>query len=471
LAVLPDDEHAAPPMLKPMTVDAAHWQQRLAALADEHGVVGASLAIGTGDEVVTAATGVVNLRTGHPVTADTLFQVGSITKVWTAALVLQLVDDGLLDLDAPVASYLPEFRVHDEEVTRTVTARQLLTHTSGIDGDFFPDFGRGDDALRRYVEAMASLRQVHPQGAIMSYTNSGYVLLGHLVARLRDTTWETALRERLLTPLGLAHAGTFAEEALLHAATAGHLYDATSGVTVTPVWAGPRSVAPSGALHATAADLVAFARLHLSGGRTADGTRLLSEESVAAMQQPAIDVKDGTPGSSQGLGWALQTWGGRRVFGHGGQTTGHLAQLEVLPDAQLAISLVTNGGRDPAAFLAELVNEVALALAGVRAPEPLTPPDPPLVLDTSRYVGSYRTEGFSVDIRATEAGPLELDLSVSEELAELAVPTMTLELAAVTDEVMLGRVRGLDQTFPIVFFDLDGGRYLHGAGRAFRRVS
>jgi CubicO group peptidase (beta-lactamase class C family) len=433
-------------------------------------VVGASLAIGTGDEVVTAATGVVNLRTGHPVTRDTLFQVGSITKVWTATLVLQLVDDGLLDLDAPVASYLPEFRVHDEEVTRTVTARQLLTHTSGIDGDFFPDFGRGDDALPRYVEAMGSLRQVHPQGAIMSYTNSGYVLLGHLVARLRGTTWEAALRERLLTPLGLAHAGTFAEEALLYDATAGHLYDPASGVTVTPVWAGPRSVAPSGALHAKATDLLAFAQLHLSGGVTADGTRLLSEESAAAMQQPAIDIKDGTPGSSQGLGWALQRWGDQRVFGHGGQTTGHLAQLDIVPGAELTISIVTNGGRDAGTLLSELVAEVALAFAGVRPPAPLTPPDPPLAIDTERYVGTYATEGFSVAIRGTDTGNLELDLSVSAELAELAVPTMTLELAAVTDEVMLGRVQGLDQTFPIVFFDLDGARYLHGAGRAFRKV-
>src|SRR3954469_5245962 len=389
-----------------MTQGASYWQGRLAALAKEHGVVGASLAIQTGSQVLTAVTGVLNLQTGHPVTPDSLFQVGSITKVWTATLAMQLVDEGLLDLDKPIASYLPEFRVADPELTRTVTARQLLTHTSGIDGDFFPAFGRGDDALPRYVEAMATLRQVHPPGAIMSYTNSGFVLLGHLVARLRGTTWEAALREHLLAPLGGPHAGTFGEEALLHATATGHLYDATTGVTVTPVWAGHRSVAPSGALFAKAADLLAFAQLHLSGGVTTDGVRLLSEESVAAMQKSEIDVKTGTPGTSQGLGWALETWDGQPVFGHGGATTGNVADLVVLPEAGLAISIVANGGREPGELLSDVLSEVALKLAGVEKPKPLTPPATPVVLDNSRYVGRYSTEGFQADIGETAEGAL-----------------------------------------------------------------
>jgi CubicO group peptidase (beta-lactamase class C family) len=453
-----------------MTANSTYWQERLTLLAEEHGVVGASLAIAKGSQVITAATGVLNLETGHPVTPDALFQVGSITKVWTATLVMQLVDEGLVDLDRPVVTYLPDFRVADPDVTRTVTVRQLLTHTSGIDGDFFPDFGRGDDALPRYVEAMASLRQVHPLGAIMSYTNSGFVLLGHLVATVRGATYEAVLRERLLTPLGLTHAGTFAEEALLHASAVGHLYDATTGTTVSPVWAGHRCVAPSGALFAKASDLLVFAQLHLSGGVTSDGVRLLSEESVAAMQTSEIDVKTGTPGTSQGLGWALETWGGRRMFGHGGQTTGNLADLIVLPDADLAISIVTNGGRDAEQLLSDLASEVAEALAGVEKPKPLTPPSTPVVLDHSRYVGKYDSEGFHVDIREDDRGALQLHLSVSDELAELMVPAMTLDLVAVDEEVMLGRVVGLDQAFPCVFFDLDGDRYLHGAGRAFRRV-
>jgi CubicO group peptidase (beta-lactamase class C family) len=238
---------------------------------------------------------------------------------------------------------------------------------------------------------------------------------------------------------------------------------------VTPVWAGHRSVAPSGALFGRATDLLVFAQLHLSGGVTPDGVRLLSEASVAAMQHPEIDVKNGTPGTSQGLGWELQTWGDQRVFGHGGQTTGNVADLVVLPDAGLAVSLVTNGGREPGEFLSEMLREIALELAGVEPPQPLTAPATPVVLDRSRYVGTYSSEGFQAEIVDRDGG-LQVDLSVSEDLAELMVPAMTLELTAVDEDVMLGRVAGLDHAFPLVFFDLDGDRYVHGAGRAFRKT-
>src|SRR3954454_17008925 len=122
-----------------MTLDMTQWQDRLPLLADQHGVPRAPLAILDGDEVGEAAYGVLNIRTGVEVTPDSLFQIGSITNVWTATLVMQLVDEGKLDLDVPVVTYLPDFKVADAEVTRTVTTRHLLAHTSGIDGDKFLD--------------------------------------------------------------------------------------------------------------------------------------------------------------------------------------------------------------------------------------------------------------------------------------------------------------------------------------------
>ena len=130
-----------------MALDQQHWQERLDALADKHGVVGACLAIRHGDQTAEGATGVLNLRTQQPATPDSLFQIGSITKVWTATLVMQLVDDGLLDLDEPIATHLPDFAVADPTVARTATAPQLLCHTSDVDGDLFLDTGRGHDNL------------------------------------------------------------------------------------------------------------------------------------------------------------------------------------------------------------------------------------------------------------------------------------------------------------------------------------
>ena len=90
-----------------------------------------------GDKVQSAAAGVINVNTGVDVTPDTLFQIGSITKVYTTTLIMQLVDEGRIELGAPAAAYLPELRFGNGEASHTVTIRQLLTHTSGVDGDFF----------------------------------------------------------------------------------------------------------------------------------------------------------------------------------------------------------------------------------------------------------------------------------------------------------------------------------------------
>src|SRR3954468_7106843 len=296
----------------PMTLDMTRWQDRLALVADKHGGPGATVAILDGGEVGGAADGVLNRRTGVEATPDSLFQIGSITKVWTATLAMQLVDEGLLDLDEPIIKYLPGFQVAEPEVTRSVTARHLLSHTSGIDGDLFLDTGRGDDCLEKYVAAMADLKQNHPLGATMSYCNSGYIVLGRLIEVVRGKTWDTVLREQLFTPLGLTSAGTLQEEALLGGAATGRIEPpGADELVVTPQWGIYRSCGPAGLIHMTATDLLSFARLHLAGGVTADGTRLLSEESVTAMQKPEVETRAPyTLGSHWSRGWILMDWSG-----------------------------------------------------------------------------------------------------------------------------------------------------------------
>jgi CubicO group peptidase (beta-lactamase class C family) len=277
-------------------LDRAHWEHRLAALAGRHKVPGAQLGIlrissGTRDELVTAAHGVLNIETGVPVTTDSLFQIGSISKVWTATVAMQLVDEGLLELDAPIVEVLPELRLSDPAVTKTVTLRHLLNHTSGIDGDVFTDTGRGDDCLEKYVDLLVDAGQNHPLGATWSYCNSGYSLIGRLIEKVTDTTWDQAMRDRLFTPLGLTDTITLPEEALLRSSATGHL-EHEGQQTVAPVWQLPRSLGPAGLITATAADVLAFARLHMVGGLGADGTRLLSQDSAAAMAAHQADLPD-----------------------------------------------------------------------------------------------------------------------------------------------------------------------------------
>ncbi len=119
-----------------------------------------------------------------------MFQIGSQGKMWTATVLMQLVDDGLVDVDQPVRTYLPGFAVADPEVSSAVTLRHLLSHTSGIDGDNFADFGRGDDCLERYVESCATLGQTHPLGATMSYCNTGFSILGRIIEVVTGKVWD-----------------------------------------------------------------------------------------------------------------------------------------------------------------------------------------------------------------------------------------------------------------------------------------
>ena len=177
-----------------------------------------------GDELAEAATGVINLDTGVEATADSLFQIGSVTKVWTTALVMQLAGEGLVDLDEPVRKYLPEFGVLDSAASESITVRQLLSHTGGFDGDLFEDTGRGDDAVAKLVAFMrGNARQVSEPGELFSYCNAGYCALGALVARLRGRTWEAAMRELLIEPLGARHMALYAEEAIMFRAAVGHV--------------------------------------------------------------------------------------------------------------------------------------------------------------------------------------------------------------------------------------------------------
>ncbi|MBK5306158.1 MAG: beta-lactamase family protein [Frankiaceae bacterium] len=456
-----------------MALDTAHWQERLTALAEKRGVVGASFAIALGDETVAGATGVLNLRTKAPASTESLFQIGSITKVWTAVLAMQLVDEGLVDLDKPLVTYLPDFTVADPEVTSTVTARHLLAHTSGIDGDLFLDTGRGDDCLEKYVAAMADLKQNHPLGATMSYCNSGYILLGRLIEVVRGKTWDTVLRENLFAPLGLTSAGTLPEEALLYGAATGHVEPpGADEPAVTPQWGIYRSCGPAGLIHMTATDLLAFARLHLDGGVTKDGTRILTEASITAMQQPEVDIPDRwTLADQWGLGWFLMDWDGRKVYGHDGATLGQGGFLRILPDTGLSVALLANGGHMRELFT-DLFSEVFSELAGVEMPDWPTPVDDPGELDASAYVGSYVREGVEMtveadgsDLKATvrPTGPL------AETMGEREPTVMTLR--RFEGDAFVAREKADDPWTPAVFFSLpDGGRYLHFGARATPRV-
>lgn len=461
-------------------LDVAHWQHRLARLAERHRVPGAQLGVlrygpGRADELLEAAYGVLNVTTQQPVTTDALFQIGSITKVWTATVAMMLVDEGRLELDTPVAEVLPELRLADPDVTKSVTLRHLLNHTSGIDGDVFTDTGRGDDCLEKYVEVLGEAGQNHPLGATWSYCNSGYALLGRVIEKVTGQTWDQALRERLSTPLGLAHTVTLPEEALLFAAAVGH--DERDGeAVVAPAWQLPRSIGPAGLVTSTVADVLSFARLHLTGGLAADGTRLLSEESAAAMAAHQADLPDKfILGDSWGLGWIRFGWGEHRLYGHDGNTLGQAAFLRVLPDPEtgggLAVALLTNGGHTRDLY-EDLYRELFAELAGVEVPAPFAPPAEPVEVDVAPYTGRYERTSVVMEVEAGPDGPL-LRTTITGPLAELVPdPVEEHPLVPVGPALFAVKPPEAETWAPVTFYELaTGEKYLHFGVRATPKVS
>ncbi len=458
-------------------VDAGHWRQRLAALADEHGVPGAALGIlrlrpGREDELVEVAQGVLNKSTDVEVTTDSVFQIGSISKVWTATVAMQLVDDGLLDLDAPVVEVLPELRLADPEVTKRVTMRQLLTHTSGIDGDDFTDTGRGDDCLEKYVAHLEEVALIHPLGATWSYCNSGFSLAGRVIEKLTGRTWDEVVRERIFGPLGLSHAGTLPEEALLHRAAAGHVDDGTGTLGVAPIWTMPRSVGPAGLINCAVGEVLAFARMHLAGGRTPDGTTVLSEASAAAMTESQVELPDKhTLGDSWGIGWIRDEWDGQRVLGHDGSTIGQNAFLRVLPGQGLAVALLTNGGGTHQLYL-DLFREIFAEVAGVEMRRPLAPPAEPVTVDARVHEGTYERVSTRMEVIAGDGHPV-LRVTVTGKLAELTrEPPREYEMVPVEQDLYVVSEARTGMRMPVTFYALPTGeRYVHFGARATPKVS
>jgi dipeptidyl aminopeptidase/acylaminoacyl peptidase/CubicO group peptidase (beta-lactamase class C family) len=458
---------------RPAPIEAAHWERRLTALAKRHKVPGAQLGIlrlgpGRDDELVTASTGTLNMniKTGAPVTEDSIFQIGSISKVWTATVIMQLVEEGKLTLRTPVVEILPEMRLVNDELTSGITIRHLLTHTSGLDGDVFTDTGRGDDNLELYVKSLVDAAQNHPLGATWSYCNSGFSVLGRVIEVLTGKTWDTAMRDMLFTPLGLTHTVTLPEEAILYAAAVGHV-DTGEAQIVTPAWGLQRSAGPAGLITARVADLLQFARLHMAGGVTQDGTRLLTEETVAEMQAFQADLPDkDSLGDSWGLGWIRFDWNGERLYGHDGNTLGQAAFMRIHPGTGLAVALLTNGGNTHD-FYEDVYREIFAEVADVEMKHPLEAPTEPVEVDLNKHVGVYERASVRMEVLNNGEGP-RLRTEILGHLAALVPdPVEEYPLVPVNDDRYLLRPPGTDTWMPVTFYSLPTGEeYVHFGARA-----
>ena len=397
-----------------MTSLLANLQTFSDSIVEQHQIPAVSLAIWHDNQLYQAASGILNINTGVKATTDSIFQIGSITKVFTTCLVMQLVDEGRVNLDAPVVTYLRDFRVADTEATQTITVRQLLNHTNGIAGDYFPrDANAEGNLIARYVDRINLIPLVHAPGAQFSYSNAAFAVAGRLVEVVAGLPWSQLMAERIFEPLGMTHATADPNEILRYRAAIGHFPDPEKPQKwiISPNCYSTLGLAPAGTTPTmSAADLIIFASAHLNMGKASSGIRWLSANSVELMQTlqigvpPISDIFD----LHRGLGWGILTdkRSGDAAISHEGKIAGQNAMLMLFPSRDTAFSVLLNGVK--VGVMDSVVNELTKELTGIDIKEPQRPPVKMNPVEIISYTGTFESFDAVYQIYLSE------DMLVSE---------------------------------------------------------
>ncbi|WP_214324417.1 serine hydrolase [Nonomuraea sediminis] len=442
-------------------------------LLAEYRIPSAAIGVLHDGEITETAVGVKDVSTGEPATTDTVYQCGSMTKTWTALAFMQLVDEGGADLDEPVRTYLPGFKVADPEVTAAVTPRHLLNHTNGIEEEY-GDAGEDDDVCERMVANIAGAPQVHALGHTHGYSAAlGYAILARIMEVIDGKRWDDVMKDRLFDPLELAGTTTRHEDVDQDRAATGHLIRSLDeGPFVSPLGYLPRAFGPGGNINSTVGDVLELAHVLLNDGKARNGTRIVSAEAIREMTHSRVAVPDPYMfGPQWALGLIVCDWHGETVYAHDGSTVGQNARLRILPESNLAITMMTNAGPRES-FYKKVFNEI---LPGYGAPTVpgLPAPDPALNLDPSRYEGVYERPGARYEVTA-DGGRLQLTLGMDPMQARfLGKPErVTYELLPVSEtHFLMPSDDPLEDTQTVAIYDFNDGaaRYLHTNCRVFPR--
>lgn len=368
-------------------------------IVEELNLVGAQVSIDVDGQYTHLVEGRAHIPARTPMTADTIVQIGSVTKVHTAVLVMMLVDQGRLDLDGPVSAVLPDFRLLTSEYTDLVTPRHLMSMSSGLDNGPYLDLGDDAGSVKRYADLLTEIPSIHKPGAAFGYTNASTVVSGRIVETLTGLSWDTALRTMLLEPAGFAESDSMPEEQLYHPLSLGYEVTEDGPVIIHP-WVHSRAQSPAGSTLATSAgDLARLGRIFLNGGVAGNGFRVLSEESVREMQTVQVEVPAKMFADAWGLGPYLRRWGGHRVFGHGGSSQSGISTVLWDLDSNAAIAMTCNTPSAGSKFTDDFFFQSAATVFGVELPV-LDQAVSDSVPDAGQYVGTYERYHQRFDVRA-----------------------------------------------------------------------
>jgi len=439
-------------------------------LRKQFGVTGATAALVHRGKLSVAAAGTANRDLAQPMRTQTLAQIGSTTKVYTAAMLLQLAALGHIDIDAPVAEVLPEFTLARDPEAKLITPRHLMSMTSGLDNGPYSDTGRGDDCVERYVTLLGDIPLLFAPGSAYSYSNASTVVSGLIIERLTGTCWDEALRALLLEPAGFAESESLAERLPYRHVAVGH-EPGVDGEVIAQDWTFSRGMGPSGStLATTAADLARFGQLILDGGTSGSGARVLAESVVRELQTPQIEVPARWFADQWCVGPYRKVWDGLEVFGHGGTTMQSSSTLTWIPELELSVAVIVNNPSLGYPFAHALLDE--LLSAGFSIQKPTRPVhDPTVSFDPTPYAGEYRTLESSYRVAASTPGRLVLEMELSSFGAQTVIKTELLPIGGHRFLAADDRVTSF-HNWDLAFSEPQGGesRLLHNGAFAAARI-
>lgn len=327
-------------------------------------VPGAALAIVHGDSIV-HLRGFGLAAAGRAVTGDTPFVIGSMSKAFTATAIMQLVEHGRVDLDAPAQRYLPWFQVADTEASRTITVRQLLLHTSGIPTAATRATGDAR-TLTAQVRALQHVSLSSAPGTAHQYASPNYLVLGAIVEAVSGLSFAAYVQQRILTPLGMTHSHVDQDAAIADGMTQGHRYWFGFPVAVTLPHESDRL--PTASLISSASDLARFLIAQRVSVRRVsaerDSSGVLSQAGLAAMQTGGVESE----GFAYAFGWRVSRFNGVRAVHHGGIVPNFRGKMAMLPDSGWGVVVLTNASSSLPLPLAptshRIVDAVTASLAG-----------------------------------------------------------------------------------------------------------
>ncbi|MHC5537453.1 serine hydrolase domain-containing protein [Singulisphaera rosea] len=307
------------------------------------------LAIGvveSGRPVYIRGFGVMDSKTpDRPVTADTLFHMASITKPFVATSVMQLVEQGKVQLDAPVRQFLPYFEIKDPRGP-TITVRQMLTHSSGMPDveDYLWNKPEYDDgALERYVRSLRDKELRWDPGTKFAYSNMAFEVLGDLVAKSSGMSFENYVQSHILKPIGMTSSTLLLKEADPARLATGHTRTKDGPLTAVAHYPYNRIHTPSSNLHSSAADMVRWMLANLNRGEL-DGHRILKDSTYDVLWKPAVEI---SKKEYMGISWFLPDHKGQQVVMHGGSDDGFLTMLIFMPARKTGVVVMVNTDHAP----------------------------------------------------------------------------------------------------------------------------